>query len=174
MVAKRIGAIVRVIDFAHQAGMRDGNVVALEIVVDVDLPIAIDDVVAAFGELQSGKLKAARLFGNSSEIRGKAFGTLLTRRRIEIHKDEFFLRFEAHRNHAHGAAIEEFDTVNVGCADQFSVEGVSPTVVLAAHDVLAAAAESDWSRAMAAHVAEGAERSLLVAHDEQRLGFDIG
>src|SRR5260221_8197660 len=61
IIAIGVGAIVGVIDFAHQTGMGDGNVVALEIVVDVHLPVAVDDVVAALNGLQSGKLKATRL-----------------------------------------------------------------------------------------------------------------
>ena len=47
-------------------------------------------------------------------------------------------------------------------------------MILAAHDILAATAESDRSGTVAADVAEGAEGSLLVANDEQRFSGAFG
>ena len=53
-------------------------------------------------------------------------------------------------------------------------------MILAAHDIFAAAAKSDGSGAVATHVAEGAKSSLLarrgrlVAYDQQRFARDVG
>src|SRR6266700_368277 len=69
VVAEGVGAIFRVIDFLHQARMRDGNVIALEIVVDVGFPVAVNDVISALGKLQTFKLKTARLLRNLPEVR---------------------------------------------------------------------------------------------------------
>src|SRR5205823_1969638 len=68
IVAEGIRAVLRVVDFLHQAGMRDGNVIALEIVVDVNFPIAIDDVIAALGKLQTLELETLRLLRSLAEV----------------------------------------------------------------------------------------------------------
>src|SRR5258708_969497 len=73
VVAEGLGAIFRGIDFLHPARMRDGNVIALEIVVDVGFPVAVNDVISALGKLQTFKLKTARLLRNLPEVRGKWF-----------------------------------------------------------------------------------------------------
>src|SRR5439155_13182346 len=149
-----VRAVLCVIDFFHQAGMGDGNVIALEVVVDVDLPVAVDDVVAALGKFQSFKIEAAHLSRNFAENFFERLGVV-----VKIYEDEIAPSVEAQRKHAHGAAIEKFDALDVGRADEFSFEGVSPAMVLAAHDVLAAAAERDGTSTVAADVAEGAQSS---------------
>src|SRR5580692_3488593 len=106
--------------------MRDGDVVALEIVIDVNLPIAIDDVVAALDGLQALELEAASLFGNFAEIGGERLGV-----GIEVDEDELFPGFETQRKHAHGAAVEEFDTFNVGSANQPAIKRVRPAMIAA-------------------------------------------
>src|SRR5437879_7038816 len=67
IVAEGIRAVLRVVDFLHQAGMGDGNVIALEIVVDVNFPIAIDDVITALGKLQTPELETLCLLGNLTD-----------------------------------------------------------------------------------------------------------
>jgi len=149
--------------------MRDGNVVALEIVVNVNLPIAIDDVVAALGKLQAFKLKTTRLLRNLTEIRGQGLGL-----QIDIHKDEPFPGFAAKRHHAHGAAVEKFNTVNVRRTNQAAIQSISPAVILATQNVLAAAAKRDRTGTMAANVAESTQFPLLVANDDDGFTCDIG
>ena len=68
IIAESVGAILGVVDFLHQAGMGDGDVIALEIVVDVDLPIAVNHVVAAFGKLETFELETLRLLRNRAEV----------------------------------------------------------------------------------------------------------
>ena len=169
VIAEGIGAILCVVDFLHQAGMGDGDVVALEIVVDVNLPIAIDDVVAALGKLQAFKLKTTRLLRNLTEIRGQGLGL-----QIEVHEDKLFPGFAAKRHHSHGAAVEEFNAFNVRSADQTAIESVSPAVILATQNVLAAAAKRDRTGTMAANVAESTQFPLLVANDDDGFTCDIG
>ena len=81
---------------------------------------------------------------------------------------------QAQRHHAHGAAVEELDAFDVGRADQAAIECVRPAVIVAAQNIFAAAALRDGAGAVAADVAEGAERALLVANDDDRFADDVG
>src|SRR6267378_3773345 len=131
--------------------MRDGNVVALEVVIYVDFPVAINDVVAALRELQSLELETSRLLWNLPQEGGKRRGL-----GVEIHEDELAPSFAAERHHAHVAAVEKLDAFDVRRSNQAAVQCVGPAVILAAQNVFAAAAERDRSRAMTANVAESA------------------
>ena len=163
-----VSTILRVIDFLHQAGMGNGDVVALKIVVDVNLPIAIDDIVVALRESQTLELKSLSLLRDLTEIARERFGF-----RVEIHKDKLFPGFAAKRHHAHGATVKEFNAVDVGRADQTAIESIGPPVILAAQDILATAAKRDRPCTMTAHVAEGAQLALLVANDDDGFAGDI-
>src|SRR5208282_5775591 len=169
IVSISVGAVLRVIDFAHQAGVSDGNVVALEIVVDVNLPVAVDHIVAALDGLQAFELEAAGLFGNLAEGDEKRLGVW-----IEVDEDELLPSFQPQRHHAHGAAVEELDAFDVGRADEAAIERVSPAVVAAAENIFAAAALRDRAGAVAADVAEGAQRALLVAHNDDGFTDNVG
>ncbi len=168
MVAIGLRAILRVVNFAHQAGMRDRNVIAFEIVIDVNLPIAVDNVVAALGELQALELKTTRLLRNFTEISRERHPVW-----IEINKDKLPPGFQSKRKHAHGAAVKEFHAFHIGSADQAAIERVGPTVIGAAEDIFAAAADRDGARAMTANIAESAKSSLLVANDHDRFADDF-
>src|SRR5260370_32501944 len=74
VVAESVRALLRIIHFLHQTRMRDGDVVALEIVVNVDLPVAMYDVVAALREMQAFELESTRLQLNFTEVRCKRLG----------------------------------------------------------------------------------------------------
>src|SRR5258708_7468380 len=168
MVAIGLCAILRVVNIADQARMSDGNVIALEIVIDVNFPIAVDDVVAALGELQALELKTTRLLRNFTEISRERHRVW-----IEINKDKLPPGFQPKRKHAHGAAVQEFDAFHIGSADQAAIERVGPTVVGATENIFAAAAKRDGARAMTANIAEGAKSSLLVANDHDRFPDDF-
>src|SRR5213082_541948 len=148
--------------------MRDGDVVALEIIVDVNLPVAVDDVIAALREVQALELEAVGLLRDLPQVGGKRLGL-----KIEIDKNELAPSFAAQRHHAHGGAIEKLDAIDVRRTNQAAVEGVGPAVVLAAQDIFAAATERDGARAMAADIAEAAEFALLVAYNDDRLADNI-
>src|SRR6266851_858867 len=149
--------------------MGDGYVIALEIVVYVNLPVAINDVVATFGKLQALKLETLCLPGNLTKICRERLGL-----QIEIHKDELFPRLAAQRHHTHGAAVEKLDALDVGRADEAAIQRVGPTVILAAQNIFAAAAERHRPGAMAANVTEGTQRSLVVANDDDWLTGNVG
>src|ERR1700738_4011389 len=112
--------------------MRDGNVIALEIVVDIHFPVAMDHVVAPPGKLQSPKLETARVFRDVSEIGEKRLGGA-----VKIDEDESFPGFDAQRDHPHGAAIEKFEALHIRSPDQSPVQSVRPAMVCAPQDILA-------------------------------------
>ena len=72
--------------------MNHGDVVGVEIIVDIDLPVAVDNVVAAIGKVQSFELEFARLLGNVAEKFAKCPGS-----RIEVDEDELLPGFAAQR-----------------------------------------------------------------------------
>jgi hypothetical protein len=76
-----------------------------------------------------------------------------------------FPGFTPERHHTHGAAVKEFDALDVWRANQAAVERVGPAMILATQDVFAATAQSDRAGAMAANVAEGAQSTFLVTND---------
>src|SRR5215471_2123626 len=143
--------------------MNHGDVVGVEIIVDIDLPVAVDDVVAALGKRQVFELEFARLLRNVAEKFGKC-----RRLRIEVDKDELLPGFAAQRDHAHGGAIEEFHAVDFGRADQAAIERVSPAVIGAVQNLLATRALGDGSRTVTADIAEGAQGPRFVARDDYR------
>src|SRR5580693_6155765 len=110
--------------------MRNRDVIALEIVIDIHLPVAIDDVVPALDKLHSFELQAAGLLRNFAEI-----GRERLRVRIEIDEDKLFPGFQTQREHAHRAAIKELDAFNVWRANEAAVERVGPTVIAAAQNI---------------------------------------
>src|SRR5580704_2147281 len=168
MVAKRVGAVLRVIDFLHQPGMDDRNVVRIEVVVDVDLPVAIDVVIAALGHLQIGE---GKFFGKLRDI------TEEYRKRgsvcVEIDEQKLLPGFQSQRHHAHGGAIEKRDAIHFGRANQLAIQRVRPAVIGALKHMTAAFALSNWSGAMPANVAEGAENPFFVADNHHRLSRHI-
>jgi len=74
----------------------------------------------------------------------------------------------------HGAAVEELDALDVWRADEAAIQRVGPAVILAAQNIFAAAAERDRPGAMAANVAKSAQRSLLIADDDDWLAGNVG
>src|SRR5262249_17510906 len=122
-----LGSILRIVDLSHQSRMRDRNVISLEIVVDVNLPVALNDIVAPFGELQPVETKSERFLRNISKKRRERLGA-----RVEIHEDKIFPGIDPQRHHAHRAAIEKLHTLDIWRPDQPAVQGISPPVIPAA------------------------------------------
>src|SRR5947208_5885131 len=148
--------------------MRDGDVVALQVIVDVHLPIAIDHVIAPLLQLQAGELKPTRLVRNLAKKDGEWL-----RLQIKIHKNKLFPGFQAQRHHAHRAAIEKLNTVHIRRADQAAVQRISPAMISAAQNVLAAASLRNGARAMTAYIAQGPQRAFLVANNNNRLACNL-
>src|SRR5205085_772648 len=54
VVAACLGAVLRIVDLAEQSRMDDRDVIALQVVVDVDLPVAVEEPLLARGEAEAG------------------------------------------------------------------------------------------------------------------------
>src|SRR5947207_14543405 len=102
--------------------MRDGNVVALEIIVDVNLPVAVDDVIAALREVQALELEAVGLLRDLPQVGGKRLGL-----KIEVDKHELAPSFAAQRHHADGGAIDTVGAIDCRRTNHAAVEGEGPT-----------------------------------------------
>jgi hypothetical protein len=89
------------------------------------------------------------------------------------HEDEVFPDLQAQWNHAHAAAIEKFHSLHIGSADQPPIQRVSPSVILAAQDIFAAAAQSDRPRAVPANIAECTQHALFVPYHDDRFTGDV-
>ena len=144
-----------VFDDAAQAFVGVGDVVAaVEIVVDVDLPIAIERVDAAievvefFCELERGDE-----FGDGAEEFLERHGFA-----VEIDEDEIFPGVEADGDEAVVGAIEIADAVELDHAFEGAVDAVGPAVIGAAKLFGAAVGfGDDGGGVVAADVEEGAE-----------------
>jgi hypothetical protein len=92
--AERLHPIAVVVELPEQRGVGDRDVVALEVVVDVDLPGALDLVVAAFHEAHRIEVEAGRpgLLGDRAQHGGQGGGG-----RVEVGEDEGPERLHAHR-----------------------------------------------------------------------------
>jgi hypothetical protein len=142
--------------------------VALEVIVDVHLPVAIDVIIVAFGERQALEWKSARKLRNIAKIIGKRKSAA-----IEIHKNELLPGFAAHRNHTHGGAIEQFDAIDFGSADEAAFERVGPAMVGAIEHVSASTTLGDGARAMTTDVAESAKSARLVTDDDDGFANNV-
>jgi len=144
--------------------MHDGNVVTLEVVVNVNLPVAVDDVIPALGkrQLREGKFPSqlrnvANKFGEGRSIRSK------------IDKNKLLPGFASQRHHTLGGAIKKFYAVNFGGPDEPAIERVRPAVIRAIQNIPRSGTLRDGPRAVPANVAEGAKGACFVAHDNHRL-----
>ena len=81
----RIHAVLRVVQRAKQPGMRSRQMIALKEIVDINFPVALDDVLAALGETEFVEVTTdiSDLAGNIAKHLGE-----WRRLPILIHKDE--------------------------------------------------------------------------------------
>ncbi len=150
--------------------MRRGQVVALHVIVDVDLPVAGDFVIAARGEMQLAGAAAdfSRFPWNLAEHLGQR-----RRLRVLIHKDERPPRLHPKLRQADLRALPDLDAFEFGLAVQTAVQRVGPRMVRAANHRRRAMAISQQRTAMAAHVGKGPQRALLVARHQDRLAGNL-
>src|SRR6516164_2450139 len=149
--------------------MYDRDMVALEVIVDVHLPVAIDVIIVAFGEGQAFEWKSARKLRNIAKIIGKRKSAA-----IEIHKNELLPGFATHRNHTHGAAIEQFDAIDFGSADEAPIERVGPSVVSAIQHASATRTLGDRTGAMPTDVAECSKNASFIADNHYGFAGNVG
>src|SRR5437867_432223 len=109
--------------------MHDGNVIAFEIIVDVDLPVAVNVPVLAGRELHRREIAVAdhgiQVLERFAERRAT---------RIEIHKHERSPRFDSKLRQAVRFLAEALDSVKLWRAEQASFKRIAPTVVAALKD----------------------------------------
>jgi len=156
------------IEFAVQPWMNAGQVVTLEIVVDISLLVALHVVSATFKQFHPGKIKLLCL--------PRQFAQAIAQRRrrgIQIHKDEVepFLNFHRHQSKIFGPEI--LDALDIGGADEPAIQAIGPAVIAAAEDFARAASFRRRPGSVAAHVVEAAELSIVAAHDQQRLTYQL-
>ena len=154
----RLDAIAVVVDFFVQARMDDRDVVPLEVVVDVDLPIAGELVLFAHDV-------AHRCTAKSRDAAGDVSEHILERRcgAVEIHEDERPPRRNGDGAKAHVGGRESFDAFHLRRAKQLALEAVGPSVVLALKRLSLATAVRDRARAVKTYVVKPTQRCLHLA-----------
>ena len=118
-----------VFDDAAQAFVRVGDVIAaVEIVVDVDFPVAIKRVDAAVEEMKFfGQFKRGDELRDYAERIAQGHGMA-----VEIDKHEIFPSVHANRDQTVVCAVEVADAVKLDHAFQRAIDSVGPAVVGAA------------------------------------------
>ena len=164
--------VLGVRDDAAQAFVGVGDVIAaVEIVVDVDFPVAIEGVDAAIEVLELlRELQRGDEFRDGAEEFAKRGGL-----GIEIDEDEIFPGVDANGDEAILRAVEIANTVELEHAFEGAVDAVGPAVIGTAKLRGAAVGfRDDGGRVMAADVVEGAELRVLAADDDDGLSGDVG
>ena len=151
--------------------MRDRDVVALDVVLDDDLPVRRLAIAA-------GSKGRQRLDSVGSEPLRQVADQLAQRRGVVVEVDEHQAAhlLDADGVQAEAALVEPLaERLALGNADQTAVEAVRPAVIAAADRALALSGAAQQARgAVAAHVPVGAELAALIADDEHRLGAGLG
>jgi len=164
--------VLRVLDDAAQTFVGVGDVIAtVEIVVDVDFPVAIESVDAAIEVLELlRELQRGDELRNGAEEFAKWGGL-----GIEIDEDEIFPRLDTDGDEAISRAIKIADTIELDHAFEGAVDAVGPAVIGAAKLFGAAVGfGDDDGGVMAANVVEGAELRGVAADDDDGLAGDVG
>ena len=149
--------------------MRDRQVVALEIVVDVHLPVALDRVVAAFDRTHGAQVVAAGLdlvWNRADPVRERF------RVRVEVGEHEGPERVDPDGHKAEVGLVEVLGAFHLARGLQPAVEAVDPAVVTALQRLAVAASRHDLRRAVAAHVVETVQGAVLRACQQDRLVDD--
>src|SRR6202795_4552382 len=164
----RLDGVGVVVDFTIERRVDTRQVVSLEIVVDVGLPVAVHFAGAALGELHTVEGELLRLGGQFAQRLAQRAGL-----GIEIHEDEVEPFFDANRDEAEVFGIKIFDAIEFGGDEQSAVEAVSPAVVGAAEEFAVSAAGGGVAGAMAADIIKAAENAVVAASDEERLSDEV-
>ena len=167
--AARLGRVARVVDLLHEPGVDDRDVVPLEIVVDVDLPVAVELPVLPGGEphlRQPARVEPRRQVLQRLE-EGGAPGSRLTKTSPATSRPG---------TRAGGPTLfsEVLDAVELGRVRELPVERVAPAVVPAAEGAAGSLALRDGTGAVPADVRERPQTAVVAADDEQRLAGDLG
>src|SRR6266513_1547824 len=114
--------------------MHDGNVIAFEIIVDVDLPVAVNVPVLAGRELHRREIAM-------TDQRRQVLERFAERRasRIKFHKHERSPRFNSKLRQAVRFLAEALDSIKLRRAEQAPLKRIAPTVVTTLKDPARAA-----------------------------------
>src|SRR6202022_1137320 len=149
----RLGPVLRVVQLAEEPGMHDRDVIALEIVVDVYLPVAVQLPVLAAGEAVSAVVALAQVVEQlGAEVVAKRDGVI-----AQVHEHEIVPRLHAKLRKAEVRAIEALDAFHLRRREQPAIETVRPSVIAALQDRSLARAFRNRAGAMTADVRHRAQ-----------------
>ena len=146
--------------------MKIGHVIAaIEVVINKYFPVAVDNKLAASGEMELIEMQRLELLDHVAEIfrQGHRIG-------IEMDEDKFLPHVNAERNQAILFAIKILHALEVGNAFERSIQSVGPAVIRALQaGGCAARFGHHGGRVMAADVEESAQFAILTADYQDRL-----
>ena len=145
--------------------MRNGAVVALEVVLDADLPVRV--VLALGPPVEDERVDVDATFGDESRQVAQVLRKR-TARRVGIDEDERPPGVDRDGHEPEAAAVEAGLGVGSGCGPQRSVEVVRPGVVGTLQRLALPGAVAEEVAAMTADVDECAERVVAAAHEDDR------
>ncbi len=153
------------VDDFGEAGVRDRAVVALEVVLDRDLPVAPDLPVVPDAEAEAVDVEAARgnVAGQRAERVGQRAGV-----RVGVDEDERPPGLGRDREHGEALLVEVGLALRARRLAEGAVEVVRPRVVRALERLAVPVALRDQVPAVAADVDEAAQDALVVADDHDR------
>jgi hypothetical protein len=145
-------------------------VTAVEIIVHVDFPVAVQRVDPAIEVVELfGELERRDEFGNFAEKFPEGSGSA-----IEIDEDEIFPNVYAHGNKAVIGAIEIADALELDHALQDAIVAVGPAMIGAAELFgTTVGFENDGGGVMAADVVKGAEFAIIAPDYDERFFVDV-
>jgi len=164
----RLDGVGVVVDFTIERRVDARQVVALQIIVDIGLPVAVHVVGAALGKLHAAKGELLGLDGQFAQTFAQRAGL-----GIEIDENEVGPFFDANRDEPEVFGIKIFDTIEFGGDEQSAVEAVGPAVVAAAEEFPVSAAGGGIAGAMPADVIKATENAIFAAGDEERLSDEV-
>src|ERR1700730_14905236 len=171
VVAERLDAVLVVVELFEQARVCDRQVIALEIVVDVDLPVALDDIVAALYPSHGGKVitRAPDLVRDRAYPIGQTWRLV-----IEIGEYERPQRVDLDRHQPEVGFVEILGPLHLASRLQPAVQPVDPAVVATLQRFPVAPRRHDLRRTVAAHVVEAAEAAVFRMGQKDGLIEDRG
>ena len=151
--------------------MRDGDVIPLEVVVDVDLPVALHDVVAALHELHliHGEARGGDLAWDRAEHLFEWW-----RIGAEVGEDERSEDGGAHGDEAEVLFAEPLGLVHLWAVLKGTVESIRPAVIAALQALAIPLAQRHLAGAMSADIMEARDRAIEAVHQDNRLVEDVG
>jgi hypothetical protein len=145
--------------------MRHRAVVALEVVLDSDLPVGGDRIRAALAEDEGVDVDPAAVqqLGHAPEGLFER-----SRLRVRVHEDKRPPLRHGGGHEAEPVSVERALSLGARRRSQAAVQVVRPGVVRALQRLPLASLGDDHGAAVAADVDERAQRSVTVAHDDDR------